>query len=236
MLFTDDNLKLLSPPPAAVIESPAGLIAFDVKLDDMSLAVEPCNAYHFCEGGTLYHWSLAQAEVELLLCPNPVELSEMYEISHVLSAFVRVQARDGNLEVGFSATLDDITDGFSGGTDSGQAFCSLAWSNGPMSVSLGTQDEEGLQARCGRDLPHRWSPDFEECGDYVTCDGKHHIVIETPPLQPLERCQLGYALAWKESADEDGVAAWYASDVGNRPNRKDIKPTPRGWANGASVK
>lgn len=235
MLFTDENLNPVTPSPEAVVNSPAGQFVFGVRIRGMPLHVEACSAYRFCEDGVLYHWSLVHAEAELLLCLNPVELVDQHEISEVPAAFLRVQAKSSDLKVSFSAQLGEVAQGYSGGSDDGQAFRSLAWNKGPMSVSLGTEDEEGLHSRCGSDLPTRWSdmiPAYDGDGLYVTSDNESWIRIETPALEPRERCQLGFAVAWRESDDEGDAGAWFAANFGNCPNREDIKPTPRGWANG----
>ena len=155
MLFTDENLGPSTPPPAAVIDSPAGRFVFSIKIGGIPLHIEASTACRFCEGGVLYRWSVAQAEAELLLCLNPVDLADLHEAIEVHAAFLRVQAKSGNLKVSFSAQLEEATQGFPGGYDGGQAFFSVAWHKGPTTVSLGTDDEEGLHARCGRDLPTR---------------------------------------------------------------------------------
>jgi hypothetical protein len=235
MLFTDENLSPLTPSPGAVIDSPAGRFAFTIKIGGMPLRIEAPTAHRFCEGGVLYRWSVVQAEAELLLCLNPIDLADLHEAVEVHAAFLRVQAKSGNFKVGFSAQLEEATQGFSGGYDGGQAFFSVAWHKEPTTVSLGTDDEEGLHARCGRDLPTRWSALILECGGdgrYVTSDNERWILVETPMLEPSERCQLGYAVAWGETDDEEDVGTWRAANFGNLPILDDIKPTPRGWANG----
>ncbi len=234
MLFTDKNLSPVTPSPEAVIESPAGRFVFDVKIRGVPLQLDACTAYRFGEGGVLYHWSLVHAEVELLLCLNPVDLVDQY-INEVPAAFLRVQAKSSDLKVGFSAQLEEAAQGFSGGYNGGQAFFSMAWYKGPMTVSLGTEDEEGLQYRCGDDLPSRWSTLIPEYGGHnmcVTSDFERWILVETPTLEPWERCQLGYAVAWREIDDEGDAGSYFAALFGNLPNCKNIKPTPRGWANG----
>jgi hypothetical protein len=146
-----------------------------------------------------------------------------------------VRAKSGDLKVGFSAQLKEAAQGFSGGYDGGQCFFSIAWSKGPMTVSLGTEDEEGLQGHCGRDLPTRWStliPAYGGDSWYVKSDNERWILVETPTLEPWEGCQLGYAVAWRETDDEEDIGTWCAAISGNRPKREDIKPTPHGWANG----
>lgn len=235
MLFTDEKLDRAPLPKEAAIGSPAGRFVFTVDIGGASLLPTASTAYRFGGDGILFRWCLAQAEAELLLCRNPVDLTALFpgrDEAH--AAFLRVQAKSGSPKVGFSARLVGVPQGFHGGYDGGQNYLGLTWSRWPMTVSLGTADEDGPRGCCGRALPTRWRALIPYYGTFARSDGRRWIEIETPALEPPERCELGFGLAWTECGedeDDDDSESMLAADYGKYPNRTDIKPTPRGWGN-----
>jgi len=235
MLFTDEDLDLAPLMTRAAIATPLGRFVFGVEIGGATLLPAASTAYRFGDDGILYHWRLAQAEAELLICTNPIDLAGMFDRSDVQAAFLRVQATSGSFKVGFSARLVGAPRGVHGGYDGGQNYLGLTWHKGPTTLSLATPDEEGLHSRCRTALPTRWRdliPAFRGDGTCVNSDDRRWVRIQTPALEPPERCELGYAVAWKDCVDdEDDEETSMAVSYGYWPNRKDIKPTPRGWGN-----
>jgi hypothetical protein len=198
--------------PEATIETPLGILRVYAQVNGELLDINQAKVLTLLGADArLYTWSTPLATLELLICSVP---EVTYDIIGCSAALWRIRAEEQRLTdyCLTSAFLAAITE-TEGSSCGGEWLNALEWTDGKITVIVGTQDEEAT-ALVPDQVPRRWlaadHPNFPEYFKYAREGFVNHthygFVLEPPELEPGEVGQFQFVVTWAHDHHE----AWAA--------------------------
>jgi hypothetical protein len=227
---TAPNLPLIEPTPP-ILETPLGKLGFYALVEG-----EPCElSEQFGDGlPCLRRLRFEGARVDLLFFSVDPSISGQRRVDARIAAVWRVTAMQNLPSVVLRAAWESGAQIDDGGYDGGEHLMSLAWDALGVRLSVGTSDQDMLNAMANigdlmpkrleatydslipRLVPHE---DFEKNKAFVPRTvGKHEgLEVELPPLLAGESAQVHFVIAWLTGEfDFRDVSTWLAVDVDPR--------------------
>lgn len=206
---------------APMLDTPFGVVEFGVHLGDVRVDPDAATSFRSGEVARLV-WQHGGATAELLLAPYPLPEAGSADRAGVdcWAAVLRVYAERPLASVLFSCLWRaGATWTVAEGGASGEGLEAQRWSDGEQVVTIGTADAEALyqEAHGAGLLPAQWRErlraEAEEARDLVQ-QSRAGFRLRLPGLEPGERAQVHYLLAWGPDQLEE-VLTWLA--VGDTP-------------------
>ncbi|MFI6867045.1 hypothetical protein [Nocardia sp. NPDC050406] len=216
MLPTDDLAPADRRP--AVIDTPLGIVGFDVTLGSEALPATPNAVWRLANGSHLHRWQQRGATVDLLLGGIDVPPWDGGAPVPMWAAIWQVRATETVPALTISAEVTDLPADAYGSPDPAECLAAITIENDHFMVSFGGPDTEllAMQAADGRLMPTTWTqhlPTDDTTPDYgVHYPTPHRITWQLPALAPQEAARLCIPTAWSPR-DDDRPAAWYAIDL-----------------------
>lgn len=173
-------------------------------------------------GGWVARCRTDVADVRVMAAPVAPPLTDHFgPLDGYWGVVWSIDATIGIGSVSVSAVLRDFPPGVSGGGDCGELLAAVTYENLDTVLSIGTHDEEALDARAGVEagrwvgpLPSRWRGLLwpqRQSRFAVDVGRRHGVECQLPGLEPGEHVDLHVAIAWGPRRDD--AATWYAVDT-----------------------
>ncbi len=213
------------------IETPLGNIAFSVKLNESDVTAKFSGCFDLGRGEKLFRYELPEAFFELLIFRNNFKLLPHQRIKDCLTCAIRLAAkRDVQLRFAGAWSGNSYPDG---GGEPGERLMAMTWESSQFVVSLGTGDIEWHYPYAGKSFPLRWKqflPEYElpeymneQTIHFIEQVGQRGLMFEPPGLMSGEACQLAFAVAWADFAEND-ISTWLSVDYAHEIKRDDFLP------------
>jgi hypothetical protein len=201
------------------VDTPLGRITLRAALGAWSIDAATSEAYENAVGSRVLTWDAELGRAELLLCRPALDLPEHLAVTDCWAGLWRVSPSADVDSCAFEARWEPGYRWNSGGADSGEGLDAQTWTDGVVSVSVGTQDGEVILARSqeGDGLPKTWGSAAilrcinRDCADLVRYEPTS-LIVPLPRLRISEQAQIHFAIAWAPDVEND-ASTWYAVDL-----------------------
>jgi len=201
-----------------VVDTPFGSLTFGLQIDDELVSALSAETYESRNTGALrWQWTSEFGEAHLAICGVRPDIPEGMEVTDCTAALWWIQAERRVENWAISCRLEGLDPREAGAPCSGQGLDAQEWSNGKVSMTVGTQDMWAMlwYRNKGGLLPKRWTteewsrdPEMLSFVEYAP-DG---FVLKPPRLEPDEEVQFQFVVAWANEPCGD-IGPWYAVDM-----------------------
>lgn len=201
-----------------IVETPFGKLILGFEINDDLITVRPARAYESPNAGALrWQWTSDFGEAQLAICSIKPNIPDGMHITDCTAALWRIKIAKRRVEKWVvSCRLDALNPGQPGSSCSGQGLDALEWSNGDISMTLGTQNMYAMLGyrNNGGLLPERWIKEWNrdpEMFSFVEY-APNGFILKPPPLEPNEQVQFQFIVVWANEPGGD-IGPWYAVDM-----------------------
>lgn len=186
----------------------------------------PDTSHGITHGGDLFAWEDDEAHLELLRVGLPFETPDG-EVLGCQVAVWRFHVLRNMHSVLFDCSWIDFPLSAKGGVDCGEHLDAQTWDCLGHRIALGTEDTHSLayRAKARYEMPARFarelSPSSRVRSDGIQVSTGLNVIqflhdgirVALPSLDPGERCQVHFVVAWGTPANENDRTAWFAIDI-----------------------
>lgn len=202
-----------------VIDTPFGALSFGLQINDRLITAGPARTYVSNNAGALrWQWNSESVEANLAICSIKPAIPKGMHVTVCRAALWRIRGDEHCVEnwaIDCRLERDDARK--RGSACSGQGLDAQEWSNGSVSMTLGTQDMCAMlmYRNDGGLLPERWTNE-EWCRDPEMFSFVEYepdgFVLRPPRLERNEQVQFQFVAAWANEPDGD-IGPWFAVDM-----------------------
>lgn len=180
-------------------EVPIGSLAHEIRLEN---------------GATIHRWKEDEGEFEALQTPVLPALPSDFRVSECWATMWRFTPRRRTGPFLFRAYWVPGYLWLTGVPEPGTRLDAQTWTDGQMTVSLGTEGADALAFRAaqGEGLPMRLADEFWSRGQNRVMWDDESLFVAMPALEPGELCQMQAVVAWGP-AETSGLASWFALEL-----------------------
>lgn len=209
-LFKCLNIEVFELKKRNVILTPLGKIILDLNIEKESVHnTKSSNLYKFDNGGYITKWITNIFNAELLLCKPHLYIPAHMSVDNCMAGIWRVKAHSDINKCNFSAIWEDGYTWIDEDISSGENLECKIWNDSKISVAIGTEGEELLIRRGGKNklLPQKLEKEITtyEIVEYVD----NGIKVNIDKIKKGEIVQIQFIIAW----GEESLPTWFAVDM-----------------------
>jgi hypothetical protein len=214
---------------STVFQTPLGQVRLEAAISGIEITDKPpTETYRLSADGWVASWHQDDFDLELLVCrlilPIPIEPP----LTDCWAGLWRLRAKAAVGPCVFTAQWEAGYTWQESSPSSGERLYAKNWNDTLTEVSIGTEDEEGLEGRAhhAHGLPPEWEPYFRFNLDGLKWDwqaipfwqhdihqelGDRGLALPLPSLKMSQQCQVHFVVAWS-NYQKNAVTTWLAVD------------------------